>query len=143
MITRDLGPSGLAGFALGLGCMGMSESYGPSKEAASLDVLHHALDLGVTFRDTADTYGTGHNERLLGRALSDRRDEVVPATKFSIQRRADGSVTGVSGRPEYLKAACDDSLQRLGVDHVDLYYQHCVDLQVPIEDTVGAIADLV
>jgi aryl-alcohol dehydrogenase-like predicted oxidoreductase len=143
MITRDLGSSGLAVSALGLGCMGMSEFYGPSEEAASLDVLHHAIDLGVTFWDTADMYGSGHNERLVGRALSDRRDEVVLATKFAIQRGADGSVTGVSGRPEYVKAACDDSLQRLGVDHVDLYYQHRVDPQVPIEDTVGAMADLV
>jgi aryl-alcohol dehydrogenase-like predicted oxidoreductase len=143
MITRDLGSSGLAVSALGLGCMGMSEFYGPSEEARSLDVLHHAIDLGVTFWDTADMYGTGHNERLVGRALSDRRDRVVLATKFAIQRGADGSVTGVSGRPEYVKAACDDSLQRLGVDHVDLYYQHRVDPEVPIEDTVGAMADLV
>ena len=143
MITRDLGSSGLAVSALGLGCMGMSEFYGPSEEDASLDVLHHAIDLGITFWDTADMYGTGHNERLVGRALSDRRDEVVLATKFAIQRGADGSVTGVSGRPEYVKAACDDSLQRLGLDHIDLYYQHRVDPQVPIVDTVGAMADLV
>jgi aryl-alcohol dehydrogenase-like predicted oxidoreductase len=143
MITREFGSSGLAVSALGLGCMGMSEFYGRSEEDASLDVLHHAIDLGVTFWDTADMYGTGHNERLVGRALAGRRDEVVLATKFAIQRGADGSVTGVSGRPEYVKAACDDSLQRLGLDHIDLYYQHRVDPQVPIEDTVGAMSDLV
>ena len=143
MRTRELGASGLAVSALGLGCMGMSEFYGPSEEERSLDVLHHAIDLGVTFWDTADMYGTGHNERLVGRALRDRRDQVVLATKFAIQRGADGSVTGVSGRPEYVRTACDASLQRLGLDHIDLYYQHRVDPQVPIEDTVGAMADLV
>jgi len=143
MITRELGASGLSVSALGFGCMGMSEFYGPSEESTSLDVLHHAIDLGVTFWDTADMYGTGHNERLVGRALSGRRDQVVLATKFAIQRGTDGTVTGVSGRPEYVKTACDASLRRLDVDYIDLYYQHRVDPQVPIEDTVGAMADLV
>jgi aryl-alcohol dehydrogenase-like predicted oxidoreductase len=123
--------------------MGMSEFYGPSEEAASIGVLHHAIDIGVTFWDTADMYGTGHNERLVGRALEGRRDQVVLATKFAIQRGPDGNVSGVSGRPEYVTSACDASLQRLAVDHIDLYYQHRVDPEVPIEDTVGALADLV
>jgi aryl-alcohol dehydrogenase-like predicted oxidoreductase len=143
MKSRELGSSGLSVSALGFGCMGMSEFYGPSEESGSLEVLHRAIELGVTFWDTADMYGTGRNERLVGRALRDRRDRVVLATKFAIQRGADGSVTGVSGRPEYVKEACDGSLQRLGVDHIDLYYQHRVDPEVPIEDTVGAMADLV
>ncbi len=143
MITRHLGASGLHVSAIGLGCMGMSDFYGPSEEAASIDVLHHAIDLGVTFWDTADMYGIGRNEKLVGRALLGRRDEVVLATKFAILRAADGSITGISGRPEYVKQACDASLQRLGVDHIDLYYQHRVDPQVPIEDTVGAMAELV
>jgi aryl-alcohol dehydrogenase-like predicted oxidoreductase len=143
MITRELGSSYLAVSALGFGCMGMSEFYGPSEEDACVAVLHRAIDLGVTFWDTADMYGNGRNERLVGRALRDRRDRVVLATKFAVQRGADGSFTGVSGRPEYVTAACDASLQRLGIDHIDLYYQHRVDPQVPIEDTVGAMADLV
>ena len=143
MITRELGSSGLAVSALGFGCMGMSEFYGPSDEDASIDLLHRAIDLGVTFWDTADIYGRGRNEQLVGRALRGRRERVVLATKFAIQRDAAGVFTGVSGRPDYVKAACDASLQRLGVDHVDLYYQHRVDPQVPIEDTVGAMADLV
>jgi len=143
MITRELGSSGLTVSALGFGCMGMSEFYGPSEEDASIDVLHRAIDLGVTFWDTADIYGRGRNERLVGRALRGRRDRVVLATKFAIQRDDDGSFTGVSGRPEYVAAACDASLQRLCLDHIDLYYQHRVDPQVPIEDTVGAMANLV
>jgi len=143
MKTRRLGGEGLEVSAVGLGCMGMSEFYGPSEDAASIGVLHHAIDLGVTFWDTADMYGTGRNEQLVGRALEGRRDEVVLATKFAIQRGPDGSVVGVSGRPEYVRTACDASLQRLGVDHIDLYYQHRVDPQVPIEDTVGAMAKLV
>jgi aryl-alcohol dehydrogenase-like predicted oxidoreductase len=143
MKQRKLGTSGLEVSAVGLGCMGMSEFYGPSDEAEVVAVLHHAIDRGVTFWDTADMYGSGRNEELVGRALRGRRENVVLATKFAIQRGADGSFTGVSGRPEYVGAACDRSLQRLGVDHIDLYYQHRVDPQVPIEDTVGAMAGLV
>ena len=143
MESRRLGGSGLEVSAIGLGCMGMSEFYGPSDDATSLGVLHHAIDLGVTFWDTADMYGTGRNEQLVGRALRGRRDRVVLATKFALQRGPDGSFIGISGRPEYVRAACDASLTRLGVDHIDLYYQHRVDPQVPIEDTVGAMAELV
>ncbi len=143
MEQRTLGSSGIEISALGLGCMGMSEFYGSSEEAASIAVLHHALDRGVTFWDTADMYGSGHNERLIGRALRGRRDEVVLATKFAIVRGPNGEFQGISGRPEYVKQACDASLERLGVDHIDLYYQHRVDPEVPIEDTVGAMAELV
>jgi aryl-alcohol dehydrogenase-like predicted oxidoreductase len=143
MKQRTLGTSELEVSAVGLGCMGMSEFYGASEEAASTAVLHHALDRGVTFWDTADMYGSGHNERLIGRALRGRRDDVVLATKFAIVRGPDGEFQGVSGRPEYVKQACDASLDRLGVDHIDLYYQHRVDPAVPIEDTVGAMAELV
>mgnify|MGYP001765408815 FL=1 len=143
MESRRLGASGLRVSAVGLGCMGMSEFYGPSDDMASVAVLHHAIDLGVTFWDTADMYGTGRNEQLVGRALRGRRDQVVLATKFALQRAPDGSFIGISGRPEYVRSACDASLQRLGVDHIDLYYQHRVDPEVPIEDTVGAMADLV
>jgi len=143
MKHRTLGNSDLEVSAIGLGCMGMSEFYGKAEEAKSLAVLHHAIDRGVTFWDTADMYGSGHNERLVGRALRGRRDEVVLATKFAIIRGADGGFEGLSGRPEYVTQACDASLQRLGVDHIDLYYQHRVDPQVPIEDTVGAMAGLV
>jgi aryl-alcohol dehydrogenase-like predicted oxidoreductase len=123
--------------------MGMSEFYGSSEEAASVDVLHHAIDIGVNFWDTADMYGNGANERLVGKALKGRRDEVVLATKFAVLRGEDGDFLGVSGRPEYVLEACDRSLQRLGVDHIDLYYQHRVDPEVPIEETVGAMAGLV
>ena len=143
MESRRLGGSGLEVSAIGLGCMGMSEFYGPSDDASSIGVLHHAIDLGVTFWDTADMYGTGRNEQLVGRALRGRRDRVVLATKFALQRGPDGSFIGISGRPEYVRAACDASLTRLGVDHIDLYYQHRVDPEVPIEDTVGAMAELV
>jgi len=143
MKQRMLGTSGVDVSAVGLGCMGMSEFYGGSDEASSIAVLHHALDRGVTFWDTADMYGSGHNERLIGRALRGRRDEVVLATKFAIVRAPDGEFQGISGRPEYVKQACDASLERLGVDHIDLYYQHRVDPEVPIEDTVGAMAELV
>jgi len=143
MMQRSLGNGGLEVSAIGLGCMGMSEFYGASEEAASIAVLHHAIDHGVTFWDTADMYGSGHNERLIGRALRGRRDEVVVATKFAVIRGPNGEFQGVSGRPEYVKQACDASLERLGVDHIDLYYQHRVDPQVPIEDTVGAMAELV
>ncbi len=130
--------------ALGLGCMGMSEFYGTATDdAESTKVIHRALDLGCTFLDTADIYGPFTNERLVGRAIAGRRDEVVVATKFGNQRGADGSFARINGRPEYVRAACDASLQRLGVDHIDLYYQHRVDNEVPIEETVGAMAELV
>jgi aryl-alcohol dehydrogenase-like predicted oxidoreductase len=143
MKLRTLGKTGLEVSAIGLGCMGMSEFYGTSDEAESINVLHHAIDVGVTFWDTADMYGSGANERLVGRALEGRRDAVVVATKFAVLRGEDGTFQGVSGRPEYLREACDKSLQRLGVDHIDLYYQHRVDPQVPIEETVGAMSELV
>ncbi|MCL1633413.1 aldo/keto reductase [Luteimonas sp. SX5] len=140
---RTLGSQGLAVSAIGLGCMGMSDFYGPSEEAANLGVLNHAIDIGVNFLDTADMYGVGENERLLGKVLRTRRDEVVLATKFGNVRAANGDFLRVDGSPEYVAAACDASLQRLGVDHIDLYYQHRVDPNVPIEDTVGAMARLV
>jgi aryl-alcohol dehydrogenase-like predicted oxidoreductase len=140
--TRRLGPSGLEVSAVGLGCMGMSQSYGTADEAESIATVHRALDLGVSFLDTANVYGRGHNEELVGRAIAGRRDEVVLATKFAIEFAPDGSRT-VNGRPEYVKACCDESLRRLGVDHIDLYYQHRVDPLVPIEETVGAMAELV
>jgi aryl-alcohol dehydrogenase-like predicted oxidoreductase len=141
METRNLGP--LTVSALGLGCMGMSEFYGTTDDAESIAVIHRALDLGCTFLDTADMYGPFTNERLVGRAIAGRRDEVVVATKFGNQRNEDGSWVGINGRPEYVLAACDASLQRLGVDVIDLYYQHRVDTTVPIEETVGAMASLV
>jgi len=129
--------------AIGLGCMGMSEFYGPADEQASLDVLHRAIDIGMNFLDTADMYGVGANERLLAKVLKSRRNDVVLATKFGNMRGADGAFLGVNGKPDYVKSACDASLQRLGVDHIDLYYQHRVDRSVPIEETVGAMAELV
>lgn len=140
---RRLGAQGLSVSAIGLGCMGMSDFYGPADDEASLAVLHHALDRGIDFLDTADMYGTGANERLLSRLLKDRRDEVVLATKFGNVRAPDGAFLGIDGRPEYVRRACDASLERLGVDHIDLYYQHRVDPKVPIEETVGAMAELV
>jgi len=146
MDTRTLGTQGLAVTALGLGCMGMSEFYGAADEAESLATIHRALDLGITFLDTADMYGPYRNEELVGKALKGggRRDRVVLATKFGIVRSAtDPSVRGVSGRPEYVKQSCEGSLRRLGTDRIDLYYQHRVDPTVPIEDTIGAMADLV
>ena len=143
MHTRELGKSGLSVSAIGLGCMGMSEFYGPSNDEQSLDTLRHALDLGITFWDTADMYGVGRNEELVGRALQGHRDEVVLATKFGNMRGDDGAFLGVNGSPEYVRKACDASLRRLGVDHIDLYYQHRVDPKVPIEETVGAMAELV
>lgn len=139
--TRILGRQGLIVSALGLGCMGMSQSYGPADERESTATIHRAIDLGIFFLDTANVYGDGHNERLVGRAIADRRDRVILATKFGL-KRDDGSMN-VSGRPEYVKACCDESLARLGVDHIDLYYQHRIDPDVPIEDTVGAMAELV
>jgi len=129
--------------ALGLGCMGMSEVYGPADDTESIGVVHRAIELGVTFLDTADVYGTGHNEELVGRAIADRRDQVVLATKFGIQRVVGGGVVEVNGTPEYVRAAADRSLKRLGVDTIDLYYLHRRDPNVPIEDTVGAMAELV
>jgi aryl-alcohol dehydrogenase-like predicted oxidoreductase len=144
MITRRLGTKGLTVSALGLGCMGMSEFYGPGDETEALATLDRALALGVTFLDTADMYGPFTNEELLGRALRGRRDHVVLATKFGIVRDLESRmVRAISGRPEYVREACDASLRRLGVDTIDLYYQHRVDPSVPIEDTVGAMADLV
>ncbi len=141
MQTRQLGSLSVS--ALGLGCMGMSEFYGTGDEAESIATIHRALDLGCTFLDTADMYGPFTNERLVGKAIAGRRDEVVLATKFGNERREDGSWVGINGRPDYVRSACDASLQRLGVDHVDLYYQHRVDTTVPIEETVGAMAELV
>jgi aryl-alcohol dehydrogenase-like predicted oxidoreductase len=140
---RKLGSQGLQVSAIGLGCMGMSDFYGPSDEADNLRVLNAAIDIGINFFDTADMYGMGANERLLAKVLSTRREEVILATKFGIVRGAGGAVLGVKGSPEYVRAACDASLERLGVDHIDLYYQHRVDPQVAIEETVGAMADLV
>jgi aryl-alcohol dehydrogenase-like predicted oxidoreductase len=143
MQTRYLGPDRLAVSALGLGCMGMSDFYGARDEQESVAVIHRALDLGCTLLDTADMYGPFTNEQLVGRALAGRRDGVVLATKFGNERREDGSFVGINGRPEYVRAACDASLARLGTDHIDLYYQHRVDTAVPIEETVGAMAELV
>lgn len=142
--TRTLGTtSPLTVSALGLGCMGMSEFYGTPDEAGGIATIHRALDLGVTFLDTADMYGPFTNERLVGKALTGRRDEVQLATKFGIERGADGARLGVNGSPDYVRRAADASLERLGVDHIDLYYQHRVDPTVPIEETVGAMKELV
>jgi aryl-alcohol dehydrogenase-like predicted oxidoreductase len=127
---------------LGLGCMGMSQSYGTPDDSESIATIHRALDLGVTLLDTADSYGPYTNERLVGEAIKDRRDEVVLATKFGQEFHPDGT-RGINGRPEYVRRACDDSLQRLGVDHIDLYYQHRVDPDVPVEETWGALGELV
>ena len=141
---RTLGAtSPLTVSALGLGCMGMSEFYGTGDEATGIATIQRALDLGVSFLDTADMYGPFTNEQLVGKAIAGRREEVQLATKFGNERRPDGTRVGINGRPEYVRAACDASLQRLGVDHIDLYYQHRVDRSVPIEETVGAMAELV
>jgi aryl-alcohol dehydrogenase-like predicted oxidoreductase len=140
---RKLGSEGLVVSRIGLGCMGMSEFYGQADEGQATATIRRALDLGVTFLDTADMYGPFTNERLVGRAISGRRDEVVLATKFGNVRGDDGERLGIRGDTEYVRQACDASLQRLGVDHIDLYYQHRVDPRTPIEETVGAMAELV
>jgi len=143
MQTRRLGRQGLVVSAQGLGCMGMSEFYGPADDAESIATIHRAIELGVTFIDTADMYGPYTNEELVGRAIAGRRHEVVLATKFGIVRTADPSYRGLRGDPAYVRQSCDDSLRRLGTDYIDLYYLHRADPQTPIEDTVGAMADLV
>ncbi len=143
MQTRELGRQGLKVSRLGLGCMGMSEFYGPLDDAEPIATIHRAVDLGIKFFDTADMYGPFTNERLVGRALRDRRAGVVIATKFGNVRGEDGAFLGLNGSPDYVRASCDASLQRLGVDHIDLYYQHRVDPKVKIEETVGAMAELV
>ena len=141
MKTRKLGA--LTVSSLGLGCMGMSEFYGATNESEAIDTIHRALDLGCTFLDTADMYGPFTNEKLVGKAIRGRRDEVVVATKFGNMRGEKGEFLGISGQPDYVRKACDASLQRLGVDVIDLYYQHRVDNKTPIEETVGAMAELV
>lgn len=143
MQKRKLGRNGPEVGAIGLGCMGMSDFYGRAEDAQSIEVIQRAIDLGVTLLDTADMYGVGANERLVGRAIADRRDRIVLATKFGNVRAADGTYLGISGRPEYVRQACDASLQRLGIDTIDLYYQHRVDPDTPIEETVGTMAELV
>ncbi len=144
LTTRTLGTtSPLDVSALGLGCMGMSEFYGTGDESEAIATIHRGLDLGVTFLDTADMYGPFTNEQLVGKALQGRRDEVQLATKFGNERLPDGTRVGINGSPDYVRSACDASLGRLGVDHIDLYYQHRVDRSVPIEETVGAMAELV
>jgi aryl-alcohol dehydrogenase-like predicted oxidoreductase len=140
---RNLGVDELTVSAIGLGCMGMSDFYGPADDATNLAVLNHALDIGVNFLDSADIYGVGRNEQLLAELLKTRRQEVVLATKFGQVRAPDGRHLGIDGRPEYVTGACDASLSRLGIEHIDLYYQHRVDPKVPIEETVGAMARLV
>ena len=143
MRERSLGSEGLVVSEIGLGCMGMSEFYGTENDEESIATIHRAIEIGVTFLDTADMYGPFTNERLVGRAIEGRRDEVVLATKFGNERAEDGTRLGVNGRPEYVRDSCDASLQRLGVDHIDLYYQHRVDPDTPVEETFGAMKELV
>jgi aryl-alcohol dehydrogenase-like predicted oxidoreductase len=144
MQTRKLGRSGPTVSALGLGCMGMSEFYGESDDDESIATIHRALELGVNFLDTSDAYGPHTNEQLVGHAIADRRDQVILATKFGIVRDPDDPTRrSINGRPDYVRSACEGSLQRLGLDHIDLYYQHRVDPDTPIEETVGAMAELV
>jgi aryl-alcohol dehydrogenase-like predicted oxidoreductase len=143
MDQRRLGSEGLVVSEIGLGCMGMSEFYGTGEEDESIATIWRAIDFGLTLLDTADMYGPFTNERLVGKAIEGRRDEVNVATKFGIQREEDGTIIGINGRPEYVRSACDSSLQRLGTDHIDLYYQHRVDPETPIEETVGAMKELV
>ena len=143
MEKRSLGSQGLSVSELGLGCMGMSEFYGTGDEDESIATIYRAIELGVTFLDTADMYGPFTNEKLVGKAIADRRDQVTLATKFGNERAEDGTRLGVNGRPEYVHKACDASLERLGVDHIDLYYQHRVDPDTPVEETWGAMKELV
>ena len=143
MKYHNLGHSNLEISVIGLGCMGMSEFYGSAQEAESIATLHRAIELGVNFFDTADMYGPWTNEMLVGRAIADRRDKVVLATKFGVMRNEKCEFLGINGRPDYVRSACDASLKRLGLDYIDLYYQHRVDPNVPIEETVGAMAELV
>ncbi|MGA8752019.1 aldo/keto reductase [Candidatus Deferrimicrobium sp.] len=143
MERRALGRSGLTVSAMGLGCMGMSEFYGPADESESVATIHRALDLGIDLLDTSDIYGLGHNEILVGKSIRDRRKRVVLASKFGLLRGEDGSWKGVNGKPAYVRSACEASLTRLGVDVIDLYYLHRVDPDTPIEETVGAMAELV